>query len=140
VNSLLAPELPVLVHELFTELRHAGPPEGAGVNVVRGEAGSVAQGTQIRFFWQVEDSQIRAGRYQAYGCPYTLAACEWLARSLPGRSLSQPWPGGPQDWARTLGAPAERLGRFLVIEDALRAALAAWSASSVRYLSPAPLK
>jgi hypothetical protein len=132
VNSLLAPELPILVRELFTELRHAGPLEGTGGNVVHGEAGSVAQGTQIRFFWQVEGAQIRAARYQAYGCPYTLAACEWISRSLPGRPQSRPWPGDPHDWARSLGAPPERLGRFLVIEDALRAALAAWNAASVR--------
>ena len=123
MSAILAPELPATVRSLFTQLHHAGPLEGA---VVHGEAGSVAQGVQVRFFWQVEGLLIRAAGYQAYGCPYTLAACEWLARALPGRSRDAPWPGDPHQWARTLEAPPERLGRFLVIEDALRAARAAW--------------
>ncbi|MGA3158181.1 MAG: iron-sulfur cluster assembly scaffold protein, partial [Steroidobacteraceae bacterium] len=122
----LAPELPPAVRSLFTELHHAGPLGGIDQVVIQGEAGSVLQGVQVRFFWQVEGSLIRAAGYQAYGCPYTLAACEWLARALPGRSREQPWPGDPQQWARLLEAPPERLGRFLVIEDALRAAQAAW--------------
>lgn len=126
MNSVLAPELPPAVRSLFTQLHHAGPLGGTDQVVIRGEAGSVVQGVQVRFFWQVEGSLIRAAGYQAYGCPYTLAACEWLARALPGRSREQPWPGDPQQWARVLEAPPERLGRFLVIEDALRAAQAAW--------------
>jgi hypothetical protein len=123
MSAILAPELPATVRSLFTQLHHAGPLAGA---VVHGEAGSVAQGVQVRFFWQVEGLLIRGAGYQAYGCPYTLAACEWLARALPGRSRDAPWPGDPHQWARTLEAPPERLGRFLVIEDALRAARAAW--------------
>jgi NifU-like protein involved in Fe-S cluster formation len=126
VNAVLAPELPPAVRSLFTQLDHAGPLGGTGQLVLQGDAGSIAQGVQVRFFWQVEGTLIRAARYQAYGCPYTLAACEWLARALPGRSREQPWPGDPQQWARALEAPPERLGRFLVIEDALRAAQSAW--------------
>jgi hypothetical protein len=126
MSSILVPELPEKVRALFTHLQHAGPPEPADGSVIQGEAGSVSQGVQVRFFLQVEGLQIRAAGYQAYGCPYTLAACEWLARALPGRSRDTPWPGGPQQWAEALQAPPERLGRFLVIEDALRAAQAAW--------------
>lgn len=126
MSALLVPPLPATVRSLFTHLRHAGPLAPAGANVVQGEAGSVSQGVQVRFFWQVEGTHIRAASYQAYGCPYTLAACEWLARALPGRSRDAPWPGDPHQWARALEAPPERLGRFLVIEDALRATQLAW--------------
>jgi NifU-like protein involved in Fe-S cluster formation len=126
VNTPLEPELPPTVRRLFTQLHHSGPLGGGGEVVVQGEAGSIAQGVQIRFFWQIEGSLIRAASYQAYGCPYTLAACEWLARALPGRSRAEPWPGDPHQWAQALEAPPERLGRLLVIEDALRATQAAW--------------
>ena len=127
MNALTPPELPPAVRRLFTELAHAGAPAPGSLGLVQGEAGSLAEGVQIRFFWQVEGSQIRTARFQAYGCPYTLAACEWLARALPGRTRERPWPGDPHQWAEALEAPPERLGRFLVIEDALRAAQAAWS-------------
>jgi hypothetical protein len=120
------PELPGRIRSLFTQLDHAGPLDEADGSVVQGEAGSVSQGVQVRFFWRIEGALIQAAGYQAYGCPYTLAACEWLARSLAGRSREAPWPGDPQQWATALQAPPERLGRFLVIEDALRAARAAW--------------
>ena len=126
MSTIPAPELPATVRSLFTQLHHAGPLAGEGASVEQGEAGSVSQVVQVRFFWQVEGSHIRAAGYQASGCPYTLAACEWLARALPGRSREQPWPGDPHQWARSLEAPPERLGRFLVIEDALRAAQRAW--------------
>jgi NifU-like N terminal domain len=126
VSALLVPELPLTVRRLFGQLHHAGPLEGPDGSILQGEAGSVKQGVQVRFFWQVEGSVIRAARYQAYGCPYTLAACEWLAQALPGRSRDAPWPGDPRQWLQVLEAPPERLGRFLVIEDALRAAQAAW--------------
>jgi hypothetical protein len=45
---------------------------------------------------------------------------------MPGRSRERPWPGDPRQWLQALEAPPERLGRFLVIEDALRAVQAGW--------------
>ncbi len=68
-------------------------------------------------------------RYRAYGCPYTLATCEWLARMLQGapalaiQGSTAVILGGPLEWARQLGVPAARLGRLLTIEDALHNAL-----------------
>lgn len=129
MNTPSVPELPPLVRTLFIGLDHAGVLGGPGLTVVSGEAGSVAQGVQVRFFWQIEAHRIQGARYQAYGCPYTLAACEWLARELPGRARGAPWPGDPHLWAKALQAPPERLGRLLVIEDALRATQAAWEGS-----------
>ena len=125
MSAPLAPELPPLVRTLFTHLDHAGVLGGPGL-VVSGEAGSVAQGVQVRFYWQVQGQRITAASYQAYGCPYSLAACEWIARELPGRDRQEPWPGEPHAWAKALQTPPERLGRLLVVEDALRATRAAW--------------
>jgi NifU-like N terminal domain len=130
VNDLLAPQ----VRRLFGSLAHAGPPgdvgeggeggEGGGAERwVHGEAGRQVRGTRVRFELRLADGRVSAARYQAYGCPHTLAVCEWLAQQLeagPATSL-----GGPQDWSRQLGVPTMKLGRLLVVEDALRAALAA---------------
>jgi hypothetical protein len=141
------------VRALFADLAHAGELEPAGATApldqrLRGEAGSVPEGTQVRFSLRLAARRRAEGRvleilevrYRAYGCPYTLACCEWLARELTGRELTGreltgrqlgaatadalvALVGTPTQWAADLGVPAPRLGRLLVIEDALRAAL-----------------
>jgi len=88
-----------------------------------GEAGAREQGTWVRFMLNMRDEQIEQARYQAYGCPQTLAACEWLAGQLRGRPWNKPGIGGPLEWAQALALPPDRLTRLLVVEDALRAAL-----------------
>jgi hypothetical protein len=118
VNDPLGPE----VRRLFGALRHAGEPAGTGT-VVQGEAGREQRGTRVRFMLQVSGERVLQARYRAYGCPYTLATCEWLAARL--ESAGRGSLGAPADWARQLDIPQARLGRLLVVEDALIAALAA---------------
>ncbi|MGH8207519.1 MAG: iron-sulfur cluster assembly scaffold protein, partial [Steroidobacteraceae bacterium] len=95
-----------------------------------GEAGSEQHGTRVQFALRMQGQRVLEAHYRAYGCPHTLAACEWLASELQGRELAAPLPcgltqavGGPLDWVRRLAIPAAKLGRLLVIEDALRAAV-----------------
>jgi hypothetical protein len=120
------------IRALFAALDHAGelPDAGAGPErVIRGEAGSEALGTRVCFALQLAPGRVAAVRYRAYGCPHTLATCEWLARQLEGccvagGALEAPGVGNPLEWSERLGLPGAKLGRLLVIEDALRAALA----------------
>jgi hypothetical protein len=153
VGAAIADPLGAAVRSLFGDLRHAGelgadaapPAEPRGgprpaVRVLRGEAGRRALGTHVRFSLQMGGQKeggcrVLQVRYRAYGCPYTLAACEWLARRLSGAVLPQCSAaalavavGAPPGWARALDIPADRLGRLLIIEDALHAAVAADSA------------
>lgn len=114
----------------FERLAGAGRLGDGPGRVIHGTAGSRAQGTEVRFEWRVEGGRILEARFLAYGCPYTLAACDWLVEGLAGRRREAPWPGDPEVWALTLGIPPERLGRLLVVEDALRATLRAWDAGS----------
>jgi hypothetical protein len=118
------------VRALFSDLAHAGEPAGAAPErILKGEAGRESEGTRVRFTLRVGEGRVLEARYRAYGCPYTLATCEWLARSLEGRpavALQAGAPGGlggPLDWAQRLGVPPAKLGRLLTIEDALRNAL-----------------
>jgi NifU-like protein involved in Fe-S cluster formation len=74
----------------------------------------------------VRDDTVIEARFQALGCPHTLATASWLTMQLRGRHHGDAQPGAPQDWARTLGVPVEKLGRLLLIEDALHAALQHW--------------
>ena len=114
------------VRHLFASLTHAGDAvedgeEPAALLTVQGEAGREQRGTRVRFTLKFHRGELVQARYHAYGCPHTLAACEWLARELEAGQLASI--GEPADWCRTLGVPIVKLGRLLVVEDALRAAL-----------------
>jgi hypothetical protein len=127
----LGPEL----RGLFGALHHAGELPSASVasaaagagagtaRVVYGEAGREQRGTRVRFMLRLLGEQLVEVRYRAYGCPHTLAACEWLAQQLEAGGRARL--GAAADWAARLGVPPPKLGRLLVVEDALNAALAA---------------
>ncbi|MCC7463049.1 MAG: iron-sulfur cluster assembly scaffold protein [Gammaproteobacteria bacterium] len=115
------------IRSRFDSLAGAGRLAGGPGRVLSGQAGSRAQGTEVRFDWRVEAGRILEARFLAYGCPYTLAVCDWLVAQLAGRDRNAPWPGDPEAWAGALGVPLERLGRLLVVEDALKATLRAWN-------------
>jgi len=68
---------------------------------------------------------VKSARFSALGCPHTVAVAGWLCEVLEGRRLDAASPGTPADWAQKFEVPAEKLGRLLIVEDALRAAFAA---------------
>jgi cysteine desulfurase len=94
-----------------------------------GEAGGPSQETWVRFHLTAGSGIVKAARFKAYGCPHTLAVVDWLTRRLPGRSRDDGPPGTPALWAEELSVPVERLGRLLVVEDALLACFARWPRS-----------
>jgi cysteine desulfurase len=93
---------------------------------VTGEAGAAGQDTWIRFHLLVADGVVKDARFQAYGCPHTVAVAAWIAKELPGRRREALQPGTPTDWATAHGVPIEKLGRLLVVEDAVQACLRHW--------------
>jgi len=93
---------------------------------VSGEAGGRGQETWVRFHLVVAGGTVKEARFQAFACPHTTEVAAWLCGELPGRTREQLIPGTPSGWAQALGVPAEKLGRLLVVEDALRACLAHW--------------
>lgn len=105
-----------LARRYFSTLPKAGRLEpGPGVAV--GEAGSREDGTWVRF-----SLSPHAVRFQAYGCPHVLAVASWLAETM--EASGAPPAEGPREWIARFEAPPAKLGRFLIVEDALRAALA----------------
>jgi cysteine desulfurase len=89
----------------------------------QGRAGRQEDGTAVRFELQIADRIVKSARFSAYGCPHTVAVVAWLCDALEGSKLDAGPPGTPTDWARQFDVPAEKLGRLLIVEDALRAAL-----------------
>jgi len=116
-------DLSPAVRRLFLELPGAGALEDAAGIVLRGEAGGPLEECWVRFHLAIVGESVKDARFQARGCPHTLAAAAWLTRELCGRRRDAALPGTPAQWAQTLGVPAEKLGRLLVVEDALRSCL-----------------
>lgn len=113
-----------LVRELFEHPRASGVlQDDAGGHVVHGEAGSVDAGAWVRLHLRIDDGRVTDARFQAYGCPHTLAAAAWLAAHLPGRPVEDPLPEGVEGLAAKLEVPTTKRGRLLIVEDALHDAL-----------------
>jgi cysteine desulfurase len=106
-------------------LSPASDPPPAGFSV-SGEAGGPDQDAWIRFDLAVEDGIVKAARFKSYGCPHTVAVASWLASQLPGRHRDALVPGTPTAWAAARAVPVEKLGRLLVVEDALQQCIRRW--------------
>lgn len=100
--------------------------DGNLLSLVSGEAGGPGQETWVRFHLTTAGDFVKAARFKAYGCPHTLKVAQWLTDRLPGRRRDDGVPGNPTQWAQTLGVPVDRLGRLLVVEDALLACFGRW--------------
>lgn len=87
----------------------------------QGEAGAERLGTWVRFSVRVEEGVIRQAEVQHYGCPHTAAVCNLLCEQMRGRTLHFIELGTPDLWRQAVQAPIEKLGRMLIIEDALNA-------------------
>jgi NifU-like protein involved in Fe-S cluster formation len=77
----------------------------------------------VRFQLQVQDGLVRVARFQAYGCPHTLAAASLVADWLEGQSVAAARGLDVKALCAELTVPVEKLGKLLRIEDAL---LACW--------------
>ncbi len=126
MNAAAATDYSPLVRELFLNPRAAGTLGEEGAVVVHGDAGSVASGAWVRLHLRIDDGRVTDARFQAYGCPHTLAAASWLAGRLPGRAIDAAFAEGVAGMAAALDVPAAKLGRLLIVEDALADALRQW--------------
>jgi NifU-like protein involved in Fe-S cluster formation len=113
------------VLELFRKLPGAGAlPAGAGT-VVAGEAVALDRGAWVRFEARLEAGRVADCRFRAFGCPHTLAAAALAASKLVTAAPADTSPVDARLLAQELDVPAEKLGRLLVVEDAIHALLAA---------------
>jgi cysteine desulfurase len=103
------------------------PAPAARPALVTGEAGGPGQETWVRFHLLTADGIVKEARFQAFACPHTMEVAAWLCEAVRGRTRQALIPGTPERWAQECAVPPEKLGRLLVVEDALRACLAHWS-------------
>ncbi len=114
----------VRVLELFRALPGAGRLEGASGGIATGESMALDRGAWVRFEARVQAGRIVECRFQAFGCPHVLAAASLAAGQLAGEAGQQSPRCDAVSLALELDAPAEKMGRLLVVEDAGNALLA----------------
>ena len=102
------------------------PGEGRPGALVSGEAGGPGSDTWVRFELLVAGDTVKDARFQAFACPHTTDTAAWLCGELRGRRREALIPGTPAAWAAARSIPVEKLGRLLLVEDALQACLSSW--------------
>ena len=112
------------VLELFSKLPGAGTLSAGAGTIVAGEAVALDRGAWVRFEARLEAGRVAECRFRAFGCPHTLAAAALAASKLAAAGPADASPVDARALARELDVPAEKLGRLLVVEDAIHALLA----------------
>ena len=114
------------VADYFARPRNVGVPAGDPAELFSGEAGIREHGVQVVFSMRVVDRQIAEIRFQAFACPHTIAACSLATERLEGAPVEALLDVSPDALAVALEVPVEKMGRMLVVQDALRKCFAAW--------------
>jgi len=122
----MEPEYSPIVVDHFERPRNGGLFE-AGEGVIRGTAGSVAQGTMFVLSARIAGERIEAVRFEAYGCPHCIAAGSWLSERLVGLTRDELRTWRWRDADQALQFPLEKRGRLLILEDAVHALGEAWA-------------
>jgi len=86
---------------------------------VGGEAADRSLNVWVRFIVAASDGRLVNVRYNAFGCPHLIAACEWVAEKLEGEPEAALRQIDLQLLSRELDVPREKFGKLLRIEDAL---------------------
>lgn len=102
------------VRRLFAHPDHAGRLEG-GI-----EALAEGQGVHLRLMASVRDGRILRMRFEAWGCPHLLAACEAACADVEGRPAAELEGYDISALIKELSIPVEKTGRILVLDDAIR--------------------
>ena len=124
----------VLAH--FDAPGHAGAlPAGPGM-LCSGSAGAREQGTVVSFQLRILDGHIAAAGFLAYGCPHSIAACDLACEWLNGAPVERIATLRAAELAHALQLPAPKLGRLLLVEDALRNCGRAWDNSQLSVAGP----
>ena len=103
------------VRELFAALDHAGDLENPAARVQISE-----QGVRLSLAAHIEEAIVVRLRFRAWGCPHLLAAAEGFCRAYEGRPVSDMQAFAAAEIMQTLPVPRQKLGRILVLEDAVR--------------------
>ena len=103
------------VRQLFARADHAGDLEKPDARVQIDE-----QGVRVALAVRCDGEDVVGLRFRAWGCPHLLAAAEAFCREFEGRPVKALQTFSAAGIMQSLPVPREKLGRILVLEDAVR--------------------
>ena len=111
--------------EAVWRLFAAAPRSGtlAGPDVRSGQAGTAANRNQLLLQVKMAQSRVADARFQAYGCPTTVAVGAWLADWAIGKGLAELAGIHVKMIREALEIPEDRTHCALLGEDAVKALL-----------------
>lgn len=90
------------------------------VGVVRVQAGTPAAPFRLVLEVKWQAGQVQDARFQAFGCPFTIAVGAWLAGWSLGRNRDRLAEFSPQALVQALEIPDSRAHCVLMAQDLLR--------------------
>lgn len=120
-------QYPEPVWRLFSETPRGGVLPN-GPRVYAAEVGTPAGRFRLRLYCQLdEQGRVSASRFQAYGCPYTIAVGSWLAQWCEGRQIAELAEFEVDQMRAALELPEDRAHCWLMAQDVLREIEQEWS-------------
>ena len=102
------------VRELFAATPHAGTlDDGVLVQIED-------QGVRVELSATVDRDRVVALKFRAWGCPHLIAAAEAFCTGFERQQAAHLKSFTAAGLMQTLAVPAEKTGRILVLEDAVR--------------------
>lgn len=108
---------------VLDHLEHAVRVGRLGSRAAVGQAGSSSCGDLVRIELVVEDGRVDAARFEAYGCPATIAAAAEVADRVEGERLLDAARVAHDEIAEALDLPPRKRGCSGIAVDALHEAL-----------------
>jgi NifU-like protein involved in Fe-S cluster formation len=113
------------IWRLFGETPRAGRFADGTPGVAAGQAGTPAARSVLRLELQFgADGRVADARFQAYGCPASIAVGAWIAQWSLGKALAELRGLNAPTLRQALEIPEDRAHCALMGEDALRDLLA----------------
>lgn len=113
-----------VVLDLFRRLPRQAPLAAGTGTIARGEALALDRGAWVQFEARLTGGRVAACAFRAWGCPHTLAAAARSCAAIEGLAIEAAGAMPARQLAQELEAPLEKLGRMLVVEDAMHALIA----------------
>ena len=88
-----------------------------------GAAGSLVRGTWIGVRADFAGNQLTQLSFRMLACPHIIAACHWLAETLPGQPIGVLSKIDCQQLQQMFDIPVEKAGKLLILQDALTSLL-----------------
>jgi len=108
------------VRTYFENPNHAGDLQSDYSQALAADVAESGHGARLVLFAGITDGMITEMRFRAMACPHLIAAAEWLCGDRQSSPVSTLSSLDTKELMERLSVPAEKTGKILLLEDALK--------------------